>query len=171
MAEKKAIENDALPPDVFVSTDLLDPATVVRRLQDDHAPLSRHFATRFRPETLRLVRDHDTSKPVAKQLNVGIIEEFNLIAAGPLVYDAKAFRKVEVTEDTGRLLESTPTGDDLMRLNAMLIEDAFPTELLRNYTKWPKVPVERMQTGVRTEKRMLKVLNPNPPKDVLGDSP
>ena len=40
----------------------------------------------------------------------------------------------------------------------MLIKDAFPTELLRNYTKWPKVPVERIQTGVRMEKRMLKVL-------------
>ena len=63
-----------------------------------------------------------------------------------------------MTEDTSRLLDSTSKGDDLARLNAMLIEDAFPTELLRNYTKWPKVPVERVQTGVRIEKRMLKVL-------------
>jgi hypothetical protein len=158
MADKKATEKDAKPPDVFVPGDLLNPDTLLRRLQDDNAPLSRYFATRIRPETLRLVRDHDTSKPVAKQLKVALIEEFNRIVAGPLVYDAKAFRQVEVNEDTRRLLDTTRKGDDLARLNAMLIEDAFPTELLRNYTKWPKVPVERVQTGVRIEKRMLKVL-------------
>ena len=158
MADKKAKEKDAQPAEVFVSTDLFDPATAVRRLQEADDPLSRHFATRFRPETLRLVSDHDASKPVTRQLKVALVEELNRIVAGPPVYDAKAFRQVEVTEDTRRLLDGTPKGEDLARLNAMLIEDAFPTELLRNYTKWPKVAVERVQTGVRIEKRMLKVL-------------
>ena len=63
-----------------------------------------------------------------------------------------------MTQDTRKLLDSTPKGDNLVRLNAMLIEEAFPTELLRNYTKGPKLPAERVQTGVRMEKRMLKVL-------------
>ena len=85
MADKKPTEKHAQPPDVFVSTDLLDPATVVRRLREEDDPLSKHFATRFKPETLRLVRDHDASKRGAKQLEVALIEEFNRIAAGPLV--------------------------------------------------------------------------------------
>ena len=34
----------------------------------------------------------------------------------------------------------------------------FPTQLLRNFSDEPKVKIERVQTGVRIEKRMLKVL-------------
>ena len=161
MADKRRTPKDAKPPHEivpFVPTDLLDPTALVRRLQDERDPISRHLATRFRPETLKLVNDHDTTKPVGKALTIALTEDFKRIAGGPLVYNAKAFRQVTVSEDTQRLLESTPEGDDLVRLNAMLIENAFPSELLRNYTKWPKVPVERVQTGVRIEKRMLKVL-------------
>ena len=158
MADKKTTERDDQVPEVFVFDDLLEPATIVRRLQGADDPLSRHFATRFKPETLRLVNDQETSKPVARQLRAALIEEFNRIVAGPLFYDAKAFRQVDVTEDTKKSIDGTPKGRDLARLNAMLIEDAFPTELLRTYTKWPKVAIERVQTGVRMEKGMIKVL-------------
>ena len=157
MANNKPGEKSNQPL-LFVPTDFLDPASVVSKLQNDNDPLSRHFASRFRPEILKLVREHDTSKPVKKQLIKALTEEFIRIATGPLFYDAKAFNQVEVNEDSRRLLESKPEGDLLARLNTMLIEDAFPTELLRNYTKWPKVRAERVQTGVRIEKRLLKVL-------------
>jgi hypothetical protein len=38
------------------------------------------------------------------------------------------------------------------------LEDAYQTELLRNFTSEPEVPVQRVQTRMRIEKRMLKVL-------------
>ena len=157
MANNKTAEKGNQPL-LFVPTDFLDPQSVVTKLQNDNDPFSRHFVSRFRPEVLKLVRDHDTSKPVKKQLINVLTEEFIRIATGHLIYDAKAFSQVNVNEDSRKLLESKPEGDLLARLNTMLIEDAFPTELLRNYTKWPKVPAERVQTGVRIEKRLLKVL-------------
>jgi hypothetical protein len=143
---------------VFVKSDILDPKGVCSRLKDASDPFSKHLTKRFRPETRKLLDDYDGTKAPGDALSEAVFEELNGIAAGPLIFDAKAFRDVEVSEDTRRLLDSEPKDDELARLNAMLIENAFPTELLRNVTTWPKVPAERVQTGVRLEKRMLKVL-------------
>ena len=46
----------------------------------------------------------------------------------------------------------------VVRLNVLLLEDSFPSELLRNISDEPKLAIERVQTGVRIERRMLKVL-------------
>ena len=55
-------------------------------------------------------------------------------------------------------MRQNPRGANLVRLNTVLLESVYSGELLPNFSTEPKMPVERVQTGVRIEKRMLKVL-------------
>ena len=51
-----------------------------------------------------------------------------IISEGP-VYDATRFSGVQLRPETQALLQKNPQGIDLLTLNKLLIEDAYPTEL------------------------------------------
>ena len=74
------------------------------------------------------------------------------------MYDPRRFAHVELSEPAKALLATGPQGEELRRLNLMLVEEAYPDEILRNVSRVPKVHVKRVQTGARMEKRMVKVL-------------
>jgi hypothetical protein len=61
-----------------------------------------------------------------------LARELNAILAGPCIYQGGAFNGVKLRSETTRLLRTKPAGSDLVRLNKLLIEDAFPAELKRS---------------------------------------
>ena len=73
-------------------------------------------------------------------------------------YDVKRFAEVALSEKTRSLTGKRLSRAEVVRLNVLLLEDSFPSELLRNISDEPKLAIERVQTGVRIERRMLKVL-------------
>ncbi len=151
-----------IPPQVsetFVASDFLDVPAVLARLRDDNDSLSRHLIGKFEPGARKRIQGPSVDAKDADSVAAMLAAEFNRIAQGPSIFDEQAFAHVDHALETKRLLDQRPRGKRVAKLNAMLLKDAFPpTELLRNYTKSPKLPVERVQTGVRIEKRLLKVL-------------
>ena len=64
--------------------------------------------------------------PVVQQ---ALIDELNqLLLSGP-IYDAGVFASVTLSSATQALLAQSPTGFDLVRLNRMLLDDAYSDEL------------------------------------------
>ena len=138
--------------------DLVDSTGLAVRLRDSLDPVSRYLRDRLGPETQRHLDEYTGSGPPPVVLEQTLVEELTRLAQGPPLYDADGFMQVELNEQTRKLLDRGPPEADVLRLNVLLLEDAFPDELLRNYSRWPKLPAERVQTGVRMEKRMVKVL-------------
>ncbi|HUB86297.1 MAG TPA: DUF1080 domain-containing protein [Verrucomicrobiae bacterium] len=66
-----------------------------------------------------------------------------IISEGP-VYDAARFANVQLRPETQALLQKNPEGVDLLTLNKMLIEDAYPTEL----SKTPRLTGWTVTNGV-----------------------
>lgn len=66
-----------------------------------------------------------TSSPVLRNLN-------RLINAESSLYDATRFAGVSVRPETTALREKNPRGPELARLNRLLLEDAFPNEIIRS---------------------------------------
>ena len=62
------------------------------------------------------------------------MKELNQVIAGPSIYEAARFRGVVLRPETGKLLETNPSGQQLARLNMLLLEDAYPAELKKSAT-------------------------------------
>jgi hypothetical protein len=60
----------------------------------------------------------------------------NKIISSGAVYDETRFSGVQLRPETKELLGKNPQGYDLERLNKLLIEDAYPAELVRGASGW-----------------------------------
>ena len=97
---------------------LSDPISVY--LNEQLSETSRKELSNFQPAT-----DH-------RALNTVLVEDFNRIMMGRNIYDAKRFERVKLQPETEQLLKRNPQGQDLVRLNRLLLEDAYPEEIEKN---------------------------------------
>ena len=58
-----------------------------------------------------------------------IVDALNALIAGPSIFDPVRFEGVPLSASTLALLASNPTGPDLVRLNRLLLEEAYPLPL------------------------------------------
>lgn len=61
-----------------------------------------------------------------------LITALNGIIQGDLIYDPNRFAQVTLCPEVQSMLTNSPPGPDLVRLNRLLLEDAYPWELSRN---------------------------------------
>jgi hypothetical protein len=77
------------------------------------------------------------SNPNAKAVVSALVKSLNQVLSGLSIYDKARFSKVVLRRDTEELLEQNPRGQQLARLNKLLLEDAYPTELAKSgLTGW-----------------------------------
>jgi hypothetical protein len=79
----------------------------------------------------RFLRDHleDSKAPIP-----ALVKDLNKILAGPSIYDRVRFTNIVLRPETSELLHQNPTGQQLARLNKLLLEDAYPAELAKSAT-------------------------------------
>jgi hypothetical protein len=65
-------------------------------------------------------------------LRMALAEELTKLMKGPTLVEAKSFDGFSLSGETQLLLLQKPKGEKLMRLNRCILEDAFPSELLKN---------------------------------------
>jgi hypothetical protein len=65
---------------------------------------------------------------------VAVLRELNAVIDGPSIYERARFAKVALRPETDALRRRNPTGYEAARLNKLLLEDAYPTELAKSVT-------------------------------------
>lgn len=65
------------------------------------------------------------------ELRAAIVTDLNAIIDGPLIYDEQRFANIEIDPRTLELLDSNPEGEDLRRLNRLLLNQVYPKSLAR----------------------------------------
>jgi hypothetical protein len=158
MATKKPNADNNNTTEWFVPTDILDLKALAAKIKEPKDPVSEFLQGRIQPETRKMLQEWNGSKAASTRLRNALIHDFNQLITDSAVYEPARFAQVDLSQEARALAESKPQGSDLVRLNTMLIEETYPDELLRNFSRWPLVPIERVQFNVRVEKRMLKVL-------------
>ena len=146
------------PTSFFRPGDILDLDSFAAKLKEQRDPVSKHVAKQLGDDTRKQIDAYDGSKSSRTKLAQALVGDLNKVVEGVSLYNEKRFAGVDMPDDLAKASARKSTGSDLVRLNVMLLEAAYPNELLRNFLRYPKVAVERVQTGVRIEKRMLKVL-------------
>ena len=61
-----------------------------------------------------------------------MVQALNNILKGVLIYEAVRFAKVALSPETLALKSQNPHGTDLIRLNRLLLEDAYPLEIAKS---------------------------------------
>ena len=108
-----------------------DPCDPNEREAYDDDPLSLYLRGLFDPTTVALLDayDENTDSQPSVALRTALVLELNLIIAGPSLYDAERFSQVEMPITLLDLIARTPQGENLIQLNRLLLEQAYPDEI------------------------------------------
>jgi Na+/proline symporter len=122
-------------------SDIAAPTGLARRLDAAKDPLSAHLRGLLSEEARGLVANSDGVD--RKRLREVLAAELNRIAAGSL-YEPARFAGVRLTPATRRLLGKDLAGEELVKLNTCLLEEAFLWEITKNrevevYLPWQMV--------------------------------
>ncbi|HJQ25858.1 MAG TPA: hypothetical protein VKA60_18205 [Blastocatellia bacterium] len=99
------------------------------RLRQAQDPLSRHLLDQFLVESQQQVQDYSGSAPLSDLLKNIMVEGLNRGLESPDLLNEAATAGVRLTEQIRRLQQTMPTGEDLIRLNRLILEEAYPDEL------------------------------------------
>ena len=107
-----------------------DPGSLVVKLQDTRAPVSKFIASQLSEDMQWVLLGYNgTSTPSAQQQKV-LLSDLNRLLQVSSLYDAQRFADIELSEQTQTLLAQNPkSGEALVRLNRCLLADAYPYEL------------------------------------------
>ncbi len=110
----------------FLAADLLDVPGFVQKLVDHSDPVSLFVWSGFAPSTKTLLANVSAAAALKQ---IALVQELNAAAAGPSIYNAPRFAGITLRPQTSDLLAANPTGEQLIVLNRLLLEDAYPLEL------------------------------------------
>ena len=113
---------------LFTDKDFKDAPSLAQRLLARQDAVSAHLYAQF----AGAARGALTQVANAESLLNALKEEFNLAIQGPSLHALKLFALVKLLPETIELLEQRPIKDELVRLNRLLLEDAYPKELAKN---------------------------------------
>jgi ABC-type polysaccharide/polyol phosphate export permease len=115
----------------FSARDVANPAGLAARLAQPKAAAAALLDGKISDASRQALREWNTASPAPLALKAGLAEDLNVLVKGPSIWDAQRFSEIKLRPETAALREKNPQGEDLARLNRLLIEDAFP-ELTRH---------------------------------------
>ena len=110
---------------VMVS-DLESASAVLSRLKSPGNEVFHYVRGRLKESTRdELDRWQETTDP-SDDLKQALVADLNALIRGTSIWDDTRFADVTIDRETRELLESDPTGNQLARLNRLLLADAYP---------------------------------------------
>jgi MscS family membrane protein len=110
----------------FQENDLLELPGLVAKLREPN-PLSDYLRNQLSEETRKLLSNYEGG--LDDSLKSALVDDLNAVLTGPALHDPERFSKVRLSASTQELLDRHPEGEDLVRLNRLLLEDAYPKAL------------------------------------------
>jgi len=117
--------------------DLTNLAALATRLQRPTHPIDRYVRGQLSPATVQALANYEAGSSDLAPLQAALLKDLNNLIRGPLLHDDRRFAGVRLRTDTALRLPMRPQGDELVSLNRLLLEDAYPVEL-RKAQRSPK---------------------------------
>jgi len=120
----------------LASGDFKDLPSFVAKLKQPSEAVSRFLSEGLSAESRQALSQEAPSGPRSSELESDLLKDLNAFIQGPSIYDEQRFSGIVLRDVTKQLLERNPQGKDRARLNRLLLEDAYPSELSRKVTGW-----------------------------------
>jgi H+/gluconate symporter-like permease len=112
----------------FEIGDIKDPAAFVNRLKTGTDAAAQWFAAQFSPKTRQALAEYDPAQLPPATLTGAVLDEFNNLIRTRQLLNEPALSGAQRV-DTAAVKARPPQADNLVRLNRLVIEDAFPAGL------------------------------------------
>ncbi len=117
-------------------SDLLNAASLAKELSEKADPVSTFLCGQL-DDAAKGSLDSIASGNESKTAMSALVKSLNKVIAGPSIFDDKRFANVQLRSETQALCKTTSAGLQVSQINRMLLEDAYPSELLRSQkTSW-----------------------------------
>ncbi len=147
---------------LFAPDELTDLNGLAQALSDPTNQLSDFIQAHLSDNTMAWLDQYDGSPANRAGLKLALCADLNRILGGPSLYNEQRFDGVYLNNNTRALIDGKPEGDAVVRLNRMLLEDAYPTFLSRNFLsnlKAEDAVVHRMSLMVEASTRLALSLS------------
>jgi hypothetical protein len=112
--------------------DIADPAIFAGKIAKGADPVSAFVRTALTESLRNDLPTYSTGTPRDNVTLPALVNELNLLLTGPSIYEASRFQAIALRPETSRLVSQKLHGMPLAHLNKLLLEDAYPTDLVRN---------------------------------------
>ena len=113
---------------LFSVGDFIDLPAFVAKLRTED-PVSKFLWNQFSPQTQEVLKSA-TSTPEEQKL--ALVQALDNILKGVLIFEPVRFAGVALSQKTKDLKLQNPIGKDLIRLNRLLLEDAYPLQIAKS---------------------------------------
>lgn len=115
----------------FSIADIDEPSSFALKLQDTSDPVFGYVSSRLSESTRQELAAYEGQGAYPKSLQASLTNDIEAILSGPCIFEGARFSHVSLRPETKQLLAADPEGKNLVRLNRLLLEDAFPSELTK----------------------------------------
>ena len=123
------IENSAAS---LVGGGITDPASLAGKLTNGPDAMSVYLRGRLQESVKADLAAYSATSANAKAVISALMKDLNQVISGPSIYDRARFSSIALRPETEQLLRQNPRGQQLARLNKLLLEDAYPGELAKS---------------------------------------
>ena len=116
----------------FSRDDFADLLSLATKLRQPSRSVDAWLTTQLSDQTQAELAAYDGQNLEAARLQPALEHDLNRLLKQSSVYERTRFGDVALRPAIESLLSQPPQGDNLVRLNRLLIEDAYPLELRRN---------------------------------------
>ena len=113
----------------FSKDDITDLASLAKKLKQQPDAVSAFLAEKMSDTTRAALVDYAQAPADPKPLLSTLVQDLNSIVKKEAVYDRERFQGISLQEKTQQLLAQETPDNNPARLNRLLLQDAFPSEL------------------------------------------
>jgi UDP-N-acetylmuramyl pentapeptide phosphotransferase/UDP-N-acetylglucosamine-1-phosphate transferase len=119
-------------PPMLRAGEIKDPGALAVKLKEERDPLSQYLWSQLRPETQELLRGYEGTGKLPEEDQRKLVDGLNGLMTGHSLFDDQRFAQVKLTDETRKFLQLDPQGENLIHLNRMLLEEAYPAEIAKS---------------------------------------
>ncbi|MEW6739293.1 MAG: LPS assembly lipoprotein LptE [Nitrospirota bacterium] len=116
---------------LLTASDIKDLESLIVKLYEPEDPVSLYLRGQLSPSTRQMLHEYAESKVSQDKIKPVLVDELNTVMQGISIFDEKRFAHIALTEETKNLIKQNPGGLERMRLNRLLMEEAYPDEIAK----------------------------------------
>ncbi len=125
----QGLSHRATRSSMFSADNFEDMASFVTKLRHPLDAVSTFLNARLSGKTRQALANYGGGWATLEPLQTSLVQDINALIKGPSLYDAQRFAAVTMRPETEQLLKRNPKEEDLIRLNRLLLEDAYTLEI------------------------------------------
>ena len=125
------VANVLREPVPFALRDLRHAGDLAAKLKNPPDALSKYLAEHLSEGTKRELQAQDPAKLPPRSLRSALVDDLNRITEGECIHTPERFASIKLSDEALDWLQQKPSGKDLVRLNRLLLEEVFPSELAK----------------------------------------